>query len=49
MLPEHQQKLHEQRTMHQNMQTQRDVERSSANLGQHVNQHEHHHIHETGE
>ncbi|CAD6576323.1 MAG: hypothetical protein TREMPRED_001655, partial [Tremellales sp. Tagirdzhanova-0007] len=47
MLPEHQQKLHEQRTMHQNMQSQRDVERSSANLGQHVNQHEHHHIHET--
>ncbi|EIW72399.1 hypothetical protein TREMEDRAFT_66871 [Tremella mesenterica DSM 1558] len=47
MLPEHQSKLHEQRTMHQNVQTTGEVERSAAHLGTHVNQHEHHHIHET--
>lgn len=47
MLPEHQAKLHEQRTMHQNMQTTADVERTNAHIGTHVGQHEHHHIHET--
>jgi hypothetical protein len=48
MLPEHQQKLHEQRTVHQNQHHVGDVERTGAHLGSHVNQHEHHHIHETG-
>lgn len=47
MLPEHQQKLHEQRTMHQNFQNTAEVERSGAHLGTHVGAHEHHHIHET--
>ncbi|KAK4687664.1 hypothetical protein P7C73_g2457, partial [Tremellales sp. Uapishka_1] len=47
MLPEHQQKLNEQRTAFQNTQTQADVERTGVNLGTHVNEHEHHHIHET--
>ncbi|GFZ45497.1 hypothetical protein JCM24511_03223 [Saitozyma sp. JCM 24511] len=47
MLPEHQQKLHEQRTVHQNQHHVGDVERTGAHLGSHVNQHEHHHIHET--
>ncbi|ORY23364.1 hypothetical protein BCR39DRAFT_549458 [Naematelia encephala] len=47
MLPEHQAKLHEQRTAYQNTQNTLDTERSAANLGQHVNEHEHHHIHET--
>jgi len=47
MLPEHQAKLHEQRTAHQNIQTKGEVERSAAHAGVHVNTHEHHHIHET--
>ncbi|ORX37369.1 hypothetical protein BD324DRAFT_579547 [Kockovaella imperatae] len=47
MLPEHQQKLEEQRHMYQNQQTTGEVERDEAHLGTHVNQHEHHHIHET--
>lgn len=49
MLPEHQETLQKQRTMHSNQQTTGDVEKSHAHLGTHVNQHEHHHIHETGE
>ncbi|KIR97337.1 allergen [Cryptococcus deuterogattii 2001/935-1] len=47
MLPEHQETLQKQRTMHSNQQTTGDVEKSHAHLGTHVNQHEHHHIHET--
>ncbi|KAK8866136.1 hypothetical protein IAR55_001287 [Kwoniella newhampshirensis] len=47
MLPEHQAKLQEQRTLHHNEQRVADVERTNVNLGTHVNEHEHHHIHET--
>ncbi|KAI9638195.1 uncharacterized protein MKK02DRAFT_42583 [Dioszegia hungarica] len=47
MLPEHQQKLHEQRSAHTDTTRVGEVERSAAHLGTHVNQHEHHHIHET--
>jgi len=47
MLPEHQQKLHEQRTQYANQQVVDDVQRTQANLGTQVNTHEHHHIHET--
>jgi hypothetical protein len=49
MLPEHQAKLHEQRSAYQNVQTKGDVERSAVHAGTHVNTHEHHHIHETSE
>ncbi|WWC66186.1 uncharacterized protein I206_100087 [Kwoniella pini CBS 10737] len=47
MLPEHQAKLHEQRTIHQNETRTSETARTSAHVGQHVNEHEHHHIHET--
>ena len=47
MLPEHQTKLHEQRSMHTDHKTQGEVERTGAHAGTHVNTHEHHHIHET--
>jgi hypothetical protein len=49
MLPEHQAKLHEQRNAFQNTQTTTQTERSAAHVGQFVDEHEHHHIHETGE
>lgn len=48
MLPEHQKKLHEQRTQHQDSKEVHETERTGAHIGTHVNQHEHHHIHETG-
>ncbi|ODN77946.1 hypothetical protein L202_05043 [Cryptococcus amylolentus CBS 6039] len=47
MLPEHQETLHAQRTLHTNQQTTGDVEKSHAHIGTHINTHEHHHIHET--
>ncbi|WVR06047.1 hypothetical protein IAU60_003075 [Kwoniella sp. DSM 27419] len=47
MLPEHQAKLHEQRTLHHDEQRIGETQRTAAHLGQHVNEHEHHHIHET--
>ncbi|WVQ82674.1 hypothetical protein IAT38_004806 [Cryptococcus sp. DSM 104549] len=47
MLPEHQETLQKQRTMHAPTQTTGDIERSNVHIGTHVNEHEHHHIHET--
>nr|ODN87504.1 allergen [Cryptococcus depauperatus CBS 7841] len=47
MLPEHQETLQKQRTLHSNQKTTGDVEKSNAHVGTHVNTHEHHHIHET--
>jgi len=47
MLPEHQAKLHEQRTQYRDQKVVADTERTASNLGSHVGTHEHHHIHET--
>ncbi|ODO01755.1 hypothetical protein I350_06584 [Cryptococcus amylolentus CBS 6273] len=47
MLPEHQQTLQQQRGLHQNQKTEGAVERSGEHVGVAVNEHAHHHIHET--
>jgi len=47
MIPEHQAKLHEQRTAYVDTKHVADTQRSTAHVGTHVNEHEHHHIHET--
>lgn len=47
MNPEHQAKLHEMRTQHQDTRVTGDVERSAGHVGQFEQEHTHHHIHET--
>ncbi|ODN91357.1 allergen [Cryptococcus wingfieldii CBS 7118] len=47
MLPEHQQTLQQQRGLHQSQKTEGGVERSGEHVGVAVNEHAHHHIHET--
>lgn len=47
MNPEHQSKLHEMRTQHQNVKTDGEVERSTNHAGTFEQEHTHHHIHET--
>ncbi|WVQ83770.1 hypothetical protein IAT38_005914 [Cryptococcus sp. DSM 104549] len=47
MLPEHQETLEKQRNLHLPSTTTGDVERSNVSVGTHVNEHQHHHIHET--
>ena len=47
MNPEHQAKLHEQRTAYQDTTIQGETERSASHVGVSTNEHEHHHIHET--
>jgi hypothetical protein len=49
MVPEHQAKLHEQRTQYKDSTDVGSTERSTEHVGVAVNEHEHHHIHETSE
>lgn len=47
MLPEHREKLEQQRTMHQNTQTVAETVRTQAAAPAVANEHVHHHVHET--